>query len=81
LSPEFGKDLKPSFVSDFKDNELDRLDYDIKDVADRAVRKQLESGNLVIRTVADYCDHMVRCFRANPQEVSRVLSLEGHEGP
>jgi hypothetical protein len=80
LSAEFGKDLKPSFVSDFKDNELDRLDHDIKDVADRAVRKQMESGKLVIRTVGDYCDHMVHCFRVNPEEVSRLLGLEGRAG-
>lgn len=75
-SAEFGKDLKASFVSDFKHNEFDKIDHDIKDVADRAIRKQLESGELVIRTVADYCDHMVRCHEKNPEEVKRLLSLE-----
>ena len=73
LDAEFGKDLKASFVSEFKNNEFDRLSDDIGDVADRVVRKQIESGKLVIRTVADYCDHMVRCHQRNPEEVRRLL--------
>lgn len=77
LSAEFGKDLKASFVSDFRFNEFDKLDQDIKDVADRATRKRLGSGELVIRTVADYCDHMVACYATNPREVARLLDLEG----
>lgn len=75
LSAQFGKDLKPSFVSEFRHNEFDKVDQDIKDVADREIRKQLESGELVIRTVADYCDHMVRCYGNNPEEVARLLGL------
>jgi hypothetical protein len=75
LSAEFGKDLKASFVSEFKHNEFDKIDQDIRDVADRAIRKQLESGELVIRTVADYCDHMVRCYGRNPEEVNRLLGI------
>jgi predicted transcriptional regulator len=74
---EFGKDLKATFSSDFRFNEFDKIDQDIKDVADRATRKRLASGDLVIRTVADYCDHMVVCYATNPRDVVRVLGLEG----
>lgn len=76
LEAEFGKDLKASFVSDFRFNEFDKIDQDIKDVADRATRKRLRNGELVIRTVAEYCDHMVACHATNPREVARVLGLE-----
>jgi hypothetical protein len=71
----FGKDLKCTFVSDFRSNEFDRLDRDIKDVADRKTRQRLGEGELVIRTVGDYCDHMVACFATNPDEVARLLDL------
>lgn len=73
---EFGKELKASFVSDFRHNEFDKLDQDIKDVADQATKKRLASGELVIRTVADYVDHMVACYATNPREVVRLLGLE-----
>jgi hypothetical protein len=76
LEAEFGKDLKASFVSDFRFNEFDKIDQDIKDVADRATRKRLGNGELVIRTVADYCDYMVACYATNPSNVARVLGLE-----
>lgn len=77
LDAEFGKDLKASFVSDFRLNEFDKIDQDIKDVADRATRKRLGNGELVIRTVGDYCDHMVACYATNPREVARLLDFEG----
>lgn len=78
LRPEhiFGVDLKPSFVSDFRRNELDQIDDDIHDVADRAVAKQFESGQLVIRTVRDYCDHLIRCSQTKPKEVERIFELD-----
>jgi len=72
----FGKDLKASFVSDFKANEFDQLDNDIKDVSDRRLLKELSSGMLVIHTVSDYCDHMVRCYYIKPKDVARILQLE-----
>lgn len=76
LNAEFGKDLKASFVSDFKSNEFEQIDRDIKDVADKQVLKDLGSGTLVIRTVNDYCEHMVRCLRTNRGEVTRLLGME-----
>lgn len=77
LEAEFGKDLKASLVSNFRFNEFDKIDQDIKDVADRATRKRLGNGELVIRTVADYCDHMVACHATNPLDVERLLGLDG----
>jgi hypothetical protein len=78
----FGRDLKATSVSDFKANEFDMIDNDIKDVADRGLLKQMSQGTLVIRTVGDYCDHMVRCSSVNPREVARVLGLNraGYSG-
>lgn len=76
LDAAFGEELKASFTSDFRANEFDQLDRDIRDVADRDVLKQLSSGALVIRTVGDYCDHMARCYRTKPKEVIRVLRME-----
>jgi len=75
LEAVFGEALKAAFVSDFRANEFEQLDRDIKDVADRQILKELSSGALVIRTVGDYCDHMVRCYRTKPSEVMRVLRV------
>ena len=49
------------------------MDHDIRDVADKHVVKELGSGTLVIRTVGDYCDHMVRCYRTKPKDVIYIL--------
>jgi hypothetical protein len=72
----FGETLKASFVSDFKYSELDKIDFDIRDVADKKTLKELGSGTLVIRTVGDYCEHMVRCYRTKPEEVIYVLQIK-----
>ena len=69
----FGEYLKASFVSNFKDNEFNKLDHDIRDVADHHILKKLSSGALDIRTVGDYCEHMVRCYSAKPEDVMRLL--------
>lgn len=76
----FGKELKASFVSDFKENEYDKLDHDIKGVSDRSILKELSSGQLVIQTVEDYCDHIVRCYENNPRAVMHVLQIEKDSG-
>ena len=75
IDTAFGDVLKASFISDFKANEFDQLDFDIHDVADKQTLKALGSGSLVIRTVGDYCEHMVRCYRTKPVEVMRVLGI------
>lgn len=71
----FGEELKAAPASDFKANEFDAIDDDIKDVADKQLRKDMEQGRLVIQTVGDYCDHMVRCSLLKPKEVARILRL------
>jgi hypothetical protein len=71
----FGHELKAVPASDFKSNEFDVIDNDIKDVADRRLLKEMAQGLLVIRTVRDYCEHMVRCSSVKPEEVARVLRL------
>jgi hypothetical protein len=78
LRPElkFGEDLKRSFVSDFRRNEFDLINDDIHDVADRKVKKDIASGALVIRTVEDYCRHMIRCYEAKPKAVKQALRIE-----
>lgn len=78
LKPElqFGIDLKASFVSDFRRNELDRVNDDIHDVADREIAKELASARLVIQTVQDYCAHMVRCSTVKPKDVTKLLKLD-----
>lgn len=75
LLDRFGVELKSSFVSDFKDNELDVINNDIHDVASRKEAADLESGMLVITTVGDYCDFMVRCSQSNPSEVAYLLKM------
>jgi hypothetical protein len=72
---KFGEDLKSTFVSDFRYNELDQVLHDIRDVADRKIIKELNKGLLTICTVGEYCDHMVRCYETMPDEVSRILSI------
>ena len=69
----FDSDLKPSFKSDFRYNEIDQILHDIRDVADKSNLRELNSGRIEIRTVGDYCDHMVRCYATVPEEVEAVI--------
>jgi len=71
----FGEDLRSSGKSDFKYNEYDQMLHDIRDVADRQSLKEIDSGALEIRTVAEYCDHMVRSYQANEKAVLSALGL------
>ncbi|MFA6173060.1 MAG: hypothetical protein WC334_03500 [Kiritimatiellales bacterium] len=72
---KFGEDLKASFVSDFRFNELDKVYFDIGDVADRQITKELKRGEGTIYTIEDYCNHMVRCYETKPEDVSKILRL------
>lgn len=78
LTPErrFGDDLKASSVSDFRRNEFDQIDDDIHDVADQSIAKEMSSGSLIIKTVADYCDHMVRCGKTKRKAVEKLLGVD-----
>lgn len=71
----FGSDLQGSFVSSFKYNELDQILHDIRDVAIKSIAEEIEKGCLMIATVDDNCEHMVRCYEENPQGVSSILKL------
>jgi hypothetical protein len=77
IRPEhvFGEDLRSSGKSDFKYNEYDQMLHDIRDCADRQSLKQIDSGALEVRTVAEYCDHMVRCYQTNEKAVLSALGL------
>ncbi len=75
LDYEFGKELKNSFVSDFKWNEYDDILEYIRDAADNCILKELNSGGLVIRTVDDFCKHMIRCYHINKKKVVTILEI------
>ena len=79
LDARFGQELKANPASDFKVNQFDIVDGDIKDVADKWLLKEMAQGKLVIQTVGDYCEHMVRCSSINPEEVVRALRLPAVE--
>lgn len=71
----FGEDLKSGGRPDFKHNEYDQMLHDIRDVADRQSLKKIDSGALEIRTVAEYCEHMVWCYHTNEKAVLSTLGL------
>ncbi|WGG52877.1 hypothetical protein [Rugamonas sp. DEMB1] len=79
LDMKFGKELKARPVSCFTENEFDVIDNDIRDVADKAVLKEMAHGLLEIRTVEDYCKHMLRCNAVKPVDVARLLQLPKNE--
>lgn len=74
----FGKDLKASFVSDFKSNELDTIFEDVFDVMDHKMYKNFISKEIVIKTVDDYCNHMIGCYINNPKEVIYILNIDNN---
>lgn len=73
---KFGEDLFASFVSDFRYNELDQVLHDLRDVADREICKELDAGTVLIQTVGDYCEHMVRCYKTKPKDVAMLLGFQ-----
>ncbi|GKT21936.1 hypothetical protein [Acidovorax sp. SUPP3334] len=79
LDARFGQELRANPVSDFKENQFDIVHNNIKDVADKRLLKEMAQGRLVIRSVGEYCEHMVRCSNINPEEVVRVLRLPATE--
>jgi hypothetical protein len=71
----FDEELKAAPATAFRLNEFDALDDDIKWVADSMLLQQMACGDLVIHTVGDYCNHMVRCSHLNAARVAEVLKL------
>ncbi|WP_143694613.1 hypothetical protein [Variovorax sp. JS1663] len=71
----FEHDFSAAPVFDWKRNEFNQLSDDFRDVTDRKIERELNNGLLVVHTVGDYCNHMVRCYRANAKEVNYVHGL------
>lgn len=70
---KFGGDLQATFRSDFSRNELDRVNDDIHDAADRATLLLFEQGKLVVSTVDDYCHFMISRSKVDPIGVREIL--------
>ncbi len=76
----FGKDiLCTPITSEFKENEFDVMLFDIRYVADPKTIKQLNNGGLVIKTVNDYCKHMVHCHHKRPNRVIDTLETKNED--
>lgn len=73
MAARFDTAFQVSFVSGFRRNEFDKLLDDVRDVADRSVLRRIESGELEIATVGEYCEHMVKCYKSKPDDVAAVL--------
>lgn len=72
----FGKDLKATHASElFNRNEYDVIEGDILDVCDKEAFRAISSGHLTIRTVGDYCDHMINCYKRKPKDVIETLKI------
>lgn len=70
----FGIDLKATHPPGlFSPNEYDKIEGDILDVCNRETYKAITSGNLTIRTVNDYCEHMIKCYKKKPKDVIATL--------
>ena len=72
---KFGVDLNCTYVSDLKFNEIDMIYHDLRDVATREILEEIEDGLVVINTVGEYCEYMVRCSDVNAEEVAYVLGI------
>jgi hypothetical protein len=72
---KWGEDLVAGAVSNWRYKELDMIERDIRQAADPSIADELSSGRLVITTLGDYCDHMVRCHLARPEAVETILAM------
>lgn len=70
---KFGVDIKSNFQSDFKYNALDILIEDARDVCSGKIAKEWNRGEIIIDTISDYIEHMIRCNRENPRLVDMVI--------
>lgn len=70
----FGVHLRATSVSDFSYNELDTILNDIYDAAPKKILREMKSGKRTIRTVEDYCRHMVECADVDAERVLYVLN-------
>lgn len=61
----FDYELKPSFVSDFKHNQLDHLQYDIDEI--RSVVDDEDIIPDVVRNVGDFCSLIAKYHDVTPK--------------
>jgi hypothetical protein len=71
----FGEELHPSVASAFRDNEVEDVVDDIVNVSTPLMIREFGKGVWDIKTLGDYCDHMVRCYELSPRAVSKVLKM------
>jgi len=69
----FGIDIKPSFVSDFKYNELDILIEDMRDACSGKILTEWNRGEINTETVGEYIEHIIRCYNENPKLVTKLI--------
>lgn len=74
LSPDFifGQDLTPSFISDWKQNEIDDVIEDINFIVSRSIKIEL-GKDFKLNTVEDYCNFMIKSYYKNPKRVLKIL--------
>ena len=73
----FGTDLRDrSEKSDFRYGALDHILHDIHDVADKETLAAINAGAFEVRTVDDYCNHMIRCYQTNENAVATTLERD-----
>lgn len=69
----FGYELKSTFRSYFRRNEIERIDDDIHDVADKETLRAFADGSVTISTVNEYCALMVHRSEEDTRKVMEVL--------
>ena len=72
---QFGEELKASFRSEWRENELDIILDDINYVANSIDKKMIKNGELTIKTVGDYLDFMTTCAVRDDKSKRKVLSV------
>jgi hypothetical protein len=74
LGPEkrFGSDLRESFVSDFRHNELDRIGFDIEEMVDGIGDISIRSRK--VQTVAEFCALAEEFRAAKPEGYDQLVA-------
>jgi hypothetical protein len=71
LDDRFGIELDASFVSDFRRNEMDRILFDVEDIAEILDDESVFSH---IVTVNDFCNLVDRLYKANPNQCEMLFA-------
>lgn len=65
--------FKANTVKFWKRNQFDMILDDVRDAAGKETIKLLNAGKTEIKTVKDYIEFMVLCYKENPKLVMLVL--------